>query len=68
MVVGGRDDPAHFDVEVIDLSGNMRSCAKPADSPQPGYGGMTGAYFKGFPTVCGGYSHVADCNQYDYRV
>ena len=69
MVVGGRNGSANFDVEIIDLSGNMRSCAKPPNSPSPATQGMAGAYFKGYPTVCGGYpSFVDDCNQFDYQV
>ena len=69
MVIGGRDNAANFDVEVIDLSGNMMTCTKPANTPESASLGMTGTYFKGYPTVCGGFaSNVTACNQYDFQV
>ena len=66
MVVGGASNGIN-DVEVIDLSGSMRSCAKPADYPFDYY--STGIYFDGYPTVCGGCcSYTNLCYKYEYKV
>ena len=70
MVVGGSDISA--DVEVIDLSGSKRTCAKPRNYPSNINQGSTGIFFDNYPTVCGGTnvgSPLGDlCYKYDYKV
>ena len=69
MVVGGLPSSAYYDIEVIDLSGSMRTCTKPVDYPSEIEYGSTGVYFDGFPTVCGGYSSYTNkCYKYNYQV
>ena len=67
MVVGGNNFPTHsayFDVELIDLSGQERTCRKPANYPGAAYGSV-GAYFKDKAFVCGGYHDISDCYYYN---
>ena len=64
MVVGG--DPsfaAFYDVELIDLSGQARTCRKPENIPQASRGSV-GAYFAGRALVCGGV-YISDCYYYN---
>ena len=68
MIVGGYPSPAYNDVELIDLSGQKRTCAKPNDVPSIFYGSV-GTYIDAIQTakVCGGYvqAGVTD-NCYNY--
>ena len=66
MVVGG--DNALNDVEFVDLSGQQRTCNKPADSPggSTTHHGSTGAYFDGSPIICG--AHSSTCYRYNNNV
>ena len=69
MVVGGIPSTAYYDIEVIDLSGSIRTCIKPIDYPSEIEYASTGVYFDGFPTVCGGTSpHTNECYKYNYQV
>ena len=82
MVFGGYNDhtnPVHMvhqDVEVINLSGDGKTCTKPPDYDM--FRGTTGAYFNGYATMCGGcsldgttcmgtnpYTRTLDCFKYE---
>ena len=67
MVVSGNPSSAWNDVEVIDLSGQMRTCNKLADFPAER--GFTGTFFDGSPIVCGGSDgqENVDCSNLCYR-
>ena len=67
MVVGGFNQAAYQDVEVISLDGSGQTCAKPIDFPGPQYG-MTGTYFDGSPIVCGGNQFQSECYKYNVQV
>ena len=62
------------DVEFVDLSGQLRTCNKPAAFPDNVDWGQVGAFFDGSPIVCGGYENDpanefrSVCYRYDYRV
>ena len=58
MVVGGQPEVAWSDVELIDLSGQGRVCAKPQDFPGAHWGSM-GTYLDNIDVaiVCGGAKH-----------
>ena len=62
MVVGG-NPTGQGDVEIINLSDDGKSCTKPPNLVSE-YGG-TGAYFEGFPLVCGG--HIAGVTDKCYK-
>ena len=64
MVVGGYSYPnniASFDVELIDLTEQGRTCRKADNFPGAERGSM-GAYFDNKALVCGGYSYYDDRN------
>ena len=68
MVVGGYPNSAFHDVELIDLSGQGRICAKPDDFLAAQYGSV-GTYLTaiGQALVCGGYQggpYTANCYTY----
>ena len=65
MVVGGynNDDTAAYDVELVDFSGQGRSCGKPFNYPGSEYGSV-GAYVNAKAIVCGGYPFTSDCYIY----
>ena len=66
MLVGGGGE-ARRDVEVIDLSGRSQKCVKPNDFIEGS--DSTGAYFDGYPTVCGGGQPItAQCYKYNFLV
>ena len=72
MVVGGAPTAANSDVELIDLSGQQRSCSKPANYPSSIDWGSVGVFFDGSPLVCGG-NHDVDiytnlCYSYNHEV
>ena len=53
MIIGGFDNSdAVSDVEIIDLSGQNKTCRKPANFPIKG--ASNGLYFDGNVLVCGG--------------
>lgn len=64
MVIG--DHVTEYDVEVLNLSGDGKTCSKPANAPLR-YG-STGVYFDGYPTICGGFGSVYDCFKYNVQV
>ena len=64
MVVGGHPDPAHYDVELIDMTNQGRTCRKPDNYPGSERGAV-GAYIGGRVKVCGGYVETSAC--YDYN-
>ena len=70
MVVSGWSTETAHDVEVINLSGDGKTCAKPQDIPSSF--GSSGMYFKGYPMVCGGVDVVtgwdSECYQYHVEV
>ena len=70
MVVGGQPYSANFDVELIDLTGQGRTCRKPDNFPGPEEGSV-GAYFEQKTSVCGGYtynhSHIYTSECYYYH-
>ena len=60
---------AYTDVEVINLSGDGKTCAKPSNYPFD-YG-QTGIFFDGYPMVCGGKGNSdwkTDCYKYNVQV
>ena len=59
MVVGG--EHVYYDVEIIDLSDEMRVCNKPADAPL--FKTNIGAFTSGAPVICG-----STCFRYDHNV
>ena len=69
MVVGGY--PSYYDVEVINLSGDGKTCLKLANHPMKS--GSVGMFFDGYPLVCGGSgatydSHFKECYKYNAQV
>lgn len=69
MVVGGNG--ANYDVEVIDLSGQLRTCDKPPKTPSDVALGSTGAFYDGSVIICGGYYagiNSDKCYRYDHVV
>lgn len=69
MVIGGSNQEAQANVEVVDLSGEGQTCSRPADAPVQR--AATGAYLNGGPTICGGKSDnlIHDqCYRYDSQV
>ena len=70
MVVGGWPMSVFADVEVINLSGDGKTCAKPPNAPI-NMGG-TGAYYDGYPIVCvgfdNGFAPQTTCNKYSVQV
>ena len=64
MVVGGMH--AFNDVELIDLSGQGRTCRKPDDFPEAAWGSV-GEYFQDRPLVCGGFKGdlLSECYYYN---
>ena len=61
MVVGGRND--YGDVELIDLTGQGRSCQKPENYPGASYGSV-GTFYRGSAIVCGGNPYTSTCYLY----
>ena len=64
MVVGGI--PAAYDVEVIDLTGQKRTCSKLPNANLDV--GSVGSFFNGRPTICGGSTavkFVSSCYTFD---
>ena len=51
-------------MELIDLSGQGRTCQKPEDFPGAEYGSV-GAYFQERALVCGGYPYTSECYYYN---
>ena len=62
MVIGGEN--AGYDVEVIDLKDENKTCSKPKDCPLKGY--QVGAFVHGAPFVCEDKSKK-DCYFYDAK-
>ena len=73
MVVCGYNsaDQLFNDVEVISLDGSEEECMIPTESPVTRFG-MGGAYFDGYPIVCGGLQSgnggQKDCYKYNSQV
>ena len=71
MVVGGHPTQANNDVELIDLSGQDRTCRKPENYPYAEEGSL-GAYFEGKAIICGGHNYpatyVPDCYYYNPEI
>ena len=63
MVVGGYPTPAYYDVELIDMTEQGRTCRKPDNFPG-GRDGYIGAYFQERALVCGGYNTGGGSNYY----
>ena len=63
MVVGGWND-ANNDVELIDLSDENRSCAKPVDYPGAEYSAV-GAFLNNEAIFCSGYPYTTECYTYN---
>ena len=59
MVVGGYPASAYYDVELIDMTGQGRTCKKPDVYPGAEYGSV-GAFLQDRAIVCGGYSYLND--------
>ena len=66
MVVGGTPSSAFYDVELIDLSGQGRTCRKPDNFPSAERGSM-GTYFQERALVCGGYPYTSECYYYQHK-
>ena len=66
MVVGGAslNDEAYSDVELIDLSDEMKVCKKPPKYPGANFGSV-GAYVNQKAIICGGFPFTADCYAYE---
>ena len=72
MVVGGYNNPARNDVELVDLSGRLRQCSKPVNYPYDVDDGSIGTFFDGRPLVCGGFDrdtqvYSDSCHRYDFQ-
>ena len=70
LVTGGNSD-SNYDVEVINLANDGKTCAKPPNYPNRQ--AHVGMYFDGYPMACGGYitgSNIPrnDCYKYDVQV
>ena len=66
MVVGGIPSSSNNDVEVINLSGDGRTCDKPANNPVKKQ--AVGTFFDGYPLVCGGVKSKSSDKCYKYNV
>ena len=72
MLIGGGE--AVNDVELVDLSGQLRTCDKPSNVPVNMDWGQEGAFFDGQAIVCGGFDggHVnleqSSCFKYVHQV
>ena len=67
MVIGGYG--AFTDVEVINLSGDGKTCTNPANCPLD-YG-LKGIFFDGYPLACGGIGGgdwKNECYKYNVQV
>ena len=63
MVVGGYPSSVGYDVELIDLTGQQRTCRKPDDFPG-GSKGSVGTYLQDRALVCGGCCYSSECYYY----
>ena len=64
LVVGGYPTSAYNDVEILDISGQGRSCRKADDYPGTTYG-SSGAFFEDKAIICGGTGYTDECYNFD---
>ena len=63
MVIGGLPEEANYDVELIDMTDNMRNCTKPSNYPGS-QDSSFGTFLDGQVIVCGGYPATSACYTY----
>ena len=66
MVIGGFPGAAYYDVELIDLTGQGRTCRKPDDIPVGAYGAVA-AFIDNRAISCSGYNspYIGECYEYN---